>query len=81
MFLTRRRTLEPPLAANERRTYKTLLAQAKRALASEEFAATDMKWRKVGAVAEPSVDQNGRLVLRLQEAESTDRNRALPQQS
>jgi hypothetical protein len=66
-----RRTLEPPLAADERRTYKTLLDQAKRALASEEFAATDMKWRKVRAVAQPSVDENGKPVLRLQEAEST----------
>jgi hypothetical protein len=66
-----RRTLEPPLAADERRTYKTLLEQAKRALASEEFRAHDIKWRKVRADAEPSVDQQGKPVLRLQEAEST----------
>ncbi len=66
-----RRTLEPPLAADERRTYKTLLEQAKRALASEEFRAHDIKWRKVRADAEPSVDQQGKPVLRLLEAEST----------
>jgi len=71
MVFDPRRTLEPPLAADERRTYKTLLEQAKRALASEEFRAHDIKWRKVRADAEPSVDQQGKPVLRLQEAEST----------
>jgi hypothetical protein len=71
MVFDPRRALELPLAADERRTYKTLLDQVKRALATEELAAPNMRWRKVLAVAEPSVDHNGKPVLRLQEAEST----------
>ena len=62
MVFDPRRALEPPLAADERRTYKTLLDQAKRALASEEFAANDIKWWTVRATAEPSVDHNGKPV-------------------
>lgn len=71
MVFDPRRTLEPPLAADQRRTYKTLLEQARRALASEELQAHDIKWQKVRADAEPRVDQQGKPVLRLQEAEST----------
>jgi hypothetical protein len=66
-----RRSLEAPLSAGERRTYKELLDNVKRAAAEEEAVANTLKWQKVRATAEPGLDGNGHPVLRLQETDST----------
>jgi hypothetical protein len=71
MVFDPRRSLEAPLSAEERRIYKSLLDDVKHTTAEEEAAANTLKWQKVRATAEPSLDENGHPILRLKEADST----------
>jgi len=69
MVFDPRRSLEAPLSAEERGTYKGLLDEVKRNAAEEE-AAANSQWQKVRATGEPRLDENGQPVLRLQEADA-----------
>jgi hypothetical protein len=71
MVFDPRRALEAPLSGEERRTYKGLLDDVRRTAAEEEAAASLLKWQKLRATGEPSLDQNGQPILRFQEADAT----------
>jgi hypothetical protein len=62
-----RRALEPPVSAEDRRTFRALLDEVKRTPSVEEASSTEDRWKNLQAAAEPALDENGSPVLRVEE--------------